>query len=95
MDESEHNEDVEARTRRRIARIAANTRWAKEPDRTAATAPARRAALARFEKEVDPDGELSVQERALRAEAARRAHFLRMAHRSVQSRQRKAQERSA
>jgi hypothetical protein len=72
------------------ARIAANTRWAFEEDRSAATAPARRAAEARFERLVDPDGVLDPHERALRAEAARRAHFLRMAAKSAAVRRAKA-----
>lgn len=38
--------------------------------------------LARFEKEVDPDGTLPPAERARRAEAARRAYFTALAYRS-------------
>jgi hypothetical protein len=45
------------------ARIAAEISWARTPDRTARTRPAREAFLKRFEKEVDPDGTLSPQER--------------------------------
>jgi hypothetical protein len=37
----------------------------------------------RFEKLVDPDGVLDPHERAVRAETARRAHFLQMAARSA------------
>lgn len=62
-----------------IARIAASERWAREPDRTAATAPARAGLLARFEREVDPDGTLSPHERAKRADSARRAFYTRLA----------------
>lgn len=72
-----------AEQRRLRARIASNVRWSMEPDRTAATAAARRAADQRFEKLVDPNGEMSPHDRAVRAEAARRAHFLRMAHKSA------------
>lgn len=43
------------------------------------TAPARRAFLARFEREVDPDGKLAPEERARRAEHAKRAYFSRLA----------------
>jgi hypothetical protein len=43
------------------------------------TAPARRAFLARFEREVDPDGKLDPAERGRRAEMAKRLHFARMA----------------
>ena len=53
------------------ARIAA--RWAKEPDRLAATAPGRRAAFQKLLDEVDPDGVLPPRERAKRAENARQA----------------------
>jgi hypothetical protein len=47
------------------------------------TAPARAAFLARFEQEVDPDGELPTEERQRRAEHARRAHMLRIARLSA------------
>jgi hypothetical protein len=61
------------------ARIAADISWARCPDRSRRTAPAREAALARFEREVDPDGTMTPQARALAADSARRAHFRRMA----------------
>ena len=48
------------------ARLAANIGWAFTQDRSARTAPARRAAFAKFEKLVDPDGVLPVAERAVR-----------------------------
>lgn len=35
------------------ARLAAHARWAREPDRSKATAPARRAALDRFERQAE------------------------------------------
>lgn len=57
------------------ARIAAHTRWAGCDDRRAATAPATRAFLDRFEKQVDPDRVLDPQERAKRAQNARKAHM--------------------
>lgn len=68
------------------ASIAANTRWAHQPDRTAATTPARDAFAARFENEVDPDRALSPTERARRAESARRAYFTRLALASAKAR---------
>ncbi|WP_298795467.1 hypothetical protein [Pseudonocardia sp. 73-21] len=71
------------------SRIAAHTSWANTSDRAARTAPARRAALDRFEKQVDPDGTLSPAERAIRAEHARKAHFARLALKSAQARRRK------
>jgi hypothetical protein len=51
--------------------------------------PARRAALARFEEQVDPEGQLSATERARRAEHAMRAHMTRLALRSAQARRRR------
>jgi len=42
-----------------------------------------------FEREVDPDGKLSPQERAKRAEYARKAHMQRMAWKSVKARRRR------
>lgn len=73
------------------ARLAAHERWAHTEDRAAATAPARAAALARFESEVDPDRTLSPEERAYRAEHARKAYFQRLALKSAQSRRRSAE----
>lgn len=68
------------------ARIAAHEKWAQAPDATAATAPARAAFLDRFEREVDPEGALTPQERARRAKHARAAYFSRLALRSAQAR---------
>lgn len=65
--------------RSRLGRIGAHESWARTPDRSARTAPARAAAMARFEQQVDPDGVLSPGERAVRAEHARKAHFQRLA----------------
>ena len=55
-------------------------------DARATTAKARETFLARFEREVDPDGVLPPAERQRRAEFARRAHMARLAFRSAQSR---------
>ncbi len=55
--------DSRARDRAVIARIAAAERWARTPDRAAATEPARRGLRARFEREVDPDGSLRAWKR--------------------------------
>jgi hypothetical protein len=70
---------VTASRRSLIARIAASERWAREPDRTKATAPARRGLEARFEREVDPDGVLPPEELAKRVAAKKTAHYSRMA----------------
>ena len=50
------------------------------------TAKARSTFLARFEREVDPDGILPEAERLRRAEAARKAHLARLALKSAQAR---------
>lgn len=73
-----------------VARIAAAERWARTSDRTQATAPARRGLTAKFEREADPDGVLTPEERARRADLLMRAHMLRMARRSAQARRRPA-----
>lgn len=60
-------------------RIGAHESWARTEDRSARTAPARAAAMERFEKQVDPDGVLPPRERAIRAEHARKAYMQRLA----------------
>jgi len=50
------------------------------------TAPARAAFLARFEREVDPDGVLPEGERRRRSLAARKAYFARLALQSARAR---------
>jgi hypothetical protein len=54
------------------------------------TEPARAAFMARFEDEVDPDRVLSPEERARRAEHARKAYFARLALASARARRAKA-----
>lgn len=71
-----------------IASIAAHESWAATADRTARTAPARAALMAKFERQVDPDNILQPAERQRRAEHARKAHFQRLALKSAQSRRR-------
>lgn len=61
---------------------AALTRWAHEPDPTAATEPARRGFLARFEDQVDPDRALPAEEREVRARRLMRAHMIQIAQKS-------------
>ncbi len=50
------------------------------------TAPARRAFLRRFEREVDPEGTLAPTERQRRAEMALKAHMAGLAYRSAKAR---------
>jgi hypothetical protein len=64
-------------------RIAAEISWSRTADRSARTRPARQKFLQRFEREVDPDGVLSPDERRKRAEHAKRAYMLRLAKRAV------------
>ncbi|AYF78010.1 hypothetical protein D7D52_34050 [Nocardia yunnanensis] len=73
------------------ARIAAHASWAKTDDRAARTAKARKAMESKFEKQVDPGGVLPPDERARRAEHARKAHYTRLALKSAQARRRKSQ----
>jgi hypothetical protein len=78
-----------------VARIAANTRWAMEPDRAAATQAARDGLQAKFERQVDPDGRLAPEERARRAESLRKAHFQRLAMAGARARREAAAARRA
>ncbi len=83
----------EARARALRARLAAHALHAKVADPAAHTAPARRAFLDRFEREVDPDNVLSQAERARRAAHARKAYFSRLALASAQVRSGKRSKR--
>lgn len=69
-----------------VARIAAHTRWAGEPDRTAATAPARKGMEAKWAAQVDPDGVMAPDELARRIDNLRQAHMQRMALASAKAR---------
>lgn len=69
----------------RNARIAALTRHA-HGDTREATKPARAGFLRKFELAVDPDGTLTADERARRAQRAMRAHMLRLAAKSAKVR---------
>ena len=72
------------------ARIAAHARWAKEPDRLAATAPGRRAAFEKLLDEVDPERKLPEAERLKRAKNAQQAHLERIRLAASKSRRRAA-----
>lgn len=54
------------------------------------TKAARSAFLLRFEREVDPEGTLPLAERQRRAEAARKAYFVRLALSSARARSKRA-----
>jgi len=77
------------------ARAGAHRSWSRTADRSARTAPARAASLARFEREVDPDGVLTEQERSRRAESAMRAYFTELSIRAAQVRRANRLARSA
>jgi len=77
---------VTPQERRLRAEIGAHEKWAREPDRPAATAKARAAFLAKLEAEVDPGGVLPPEERARRVEHLRKAHMARMALASSRAR---------
>lgn len=68
------------------AKAAVDASWAHTSDRAARTEPARRAALARFDRQVDPNGDLSDEDRHRRAESARRSYFRYLALRSARKR---------
>lgn len=71
--------DVEQRTQR--ATIAAHESWGRTLDRTARTAPARKAFDERFLIAADGD--------PVRAESLRKAYFARMAYKSARARKRR------
>ncbi len=73
-----------------ISSIGAHSSWAKTSDRAARTAPARQAVFDKYEREVDPDGVLTPEERTTRAAHARRAYMLRLALKSAEARRRPA-----
>jgi hypothetical protein len=75
--------------RRLRFQAVAHESWSRTVDRCARTANARRAAEARFEKLADPEGKRPPDVRAKMAENARKAHYKRIALRSVQARQRR------
>ena len=69
------------------AQLASHTRWSREADPSAATAPARAAFNERFLDEVDPERKLPAEERERRAAHARKAYYKRLAMKSVRARQ--------
>ena len=60
------------------ARVAGLSSWVNESDPTARTAPARAVFMERFNREVDPLGQLTIEERTRRALIARRLYFARL-----------------
>lgn len=70
------------------ARLAAHVLHASVDSREH-TKPARRAFMARFEDQVDPDRVLTSAERARRAEHAKKAYFTQLAFKSAKARRRR------
>ena len=78
-----------SRWTRAEARAASLDRWAYDPKTPAeATSAGRAAFLASFERKVDPDELLPVDERRTRAEQALRAHMIRLGQLSAEARRR-------
>lgn len=75
------------------SRLASHSSWARTTDRSARTAPARRAALERFERQVDPEGKLPDDLRIQMAESARKAYFTSLALKSAKARRAKGGDR--
>ena len=76
--------------RRLQARMAAHLMHARNDSRVT-SAPGRAAFLARFEREVDPDGTLDPEDRTRRAEQARRAYMAGLALAGVKAKRAKRQ----
>lgn len=79
------NHDLSPSERTLRARLAAHSLHSKRDSRETTTS-GRAAFLARFEREVDPDGALDPAERRRRADQARRAYFTRLALAAVEAR---------
>jgi hypothetical protein len=85
---SSGNEPASQAERSLRARLAAYALHAQHDPRET-TANGRAAFLARFDREVDPEGLLEPDERRRRAEQARRAYFARLSLAAVKARQAK------
>ena len=72
------------------AKIASHASWANTPNAAARTAPARKAFIERFERQVDPERVLPEAERQRRAESARKAYYAQLALKSAKARRKKA-----
>jgi hypothetical protein len=77
----------DAERRSTNARIGAFAQQAKYDTRQT-TRAARAEFLSRFEREVDPDGQLDPQERRRRAEAAKSVYFIKLGKKSGEARRR-------
>jgi hypothetical protein len=68
------------------ARAAAHGSWAKTPDRSKRTEPARAARLANLERQVDPDGLMTPGDRRKAAENLRMQRLLEASQKGVDRR---------
>jgi hypothetical protein len=68
------------------SRQGSHVSWANTTDRTARTEPGRQGMRRKFEDEVDPERTLRPEERAKRAESARKAYFTRLSYMAVKPR---------
>lgn len=84
--------DLTPEQRSNRSRLGAHASWANTEDPAARTAPARKAALDRFERQVDPDGILEPADRARRAAHAKKAYFLKLAMKSAKVRRERAKD---
>lgn len=78
--------------RRVNASIASNARWSREPSRARATAPARAAGPGSIDywlTKVDPDQQMTHEDRVAAAENAKRAHYQRLAKQGRKAKQSK------
>jgi hypothetical protein len=71
-----------------IGRLGAYTMLSRH-DPCEVTKAARAAFVSKFERDVDPDGVLPIEERLRRAEMARKAHYTRLALASAQARRKR------
>ena len=76
--------------RRLLALAGAHSSWANTDDWSKRTQPARDKFNQRFYDEVDPDGTLPPELREKRAEAARKAYFVKLSRKAKQARERRA-----
>lgn len=72
-----------------IGRLGAYTVHSKHDSRELIR-PAREAFWSKFERDVDPDGVLPLDERLRRADMARKAHFTRLAIASAKARRKRS-----
>ncbi|ASU81386.1 hypothetical protein CDO52_00300 [Nocardiopsis gilva YIM 90087] len=81
--------------RKEIARRAAHISWARTPIRAERLAAANTAREASYERDVDPDGVMSEEDRRKAARNDRTAFYLELSRLGVEARRRKRAEEDA